>query len=226
MAGLTNNGSQSIVFADNVDFSGATVATATVTQDGELLIGSSSAPYLAPALLTSNQGTITPTFGSNSINLDSAMTITGDSGTDIIPNGPVQFTGGSGITVSTSAAPSNVVTITGTGGGFAWITVTSADNPVSLAEQTGYISKGAGAVTFKLPATATVGDMFIIAGYGNLWTLTQNAGQTIYFGSAATTTGVGGSLTATNAHDTLTIVCVTTDVDFHVLSSIGNLTVV
>lgn len=106
-----------------------------------------------------------------------------------------------------------------------WNVVTSATNPNSLLAANGYIPKGAGVVVFILPAAAAVGDTFRIAGYGNLWSLTQNAGQSIFMGNQTTTVGVGGSLTATQVKDTAEIVCVTANTEFHVLSSMGNITV-
>jgi hypothetical protein len=106
-----------------------------------------------------------------------------------------------------------------------WNIVTSATNPNSLVTSNGYIPKGAGVVVFILPAAAAVGDTFRIAGYGNLWTLTQNAGQLIFMGNQTTTAGVGGSLEATQIKDTAEIVCVTANTEFHILSSMGNITV-
>lgn len=105
---------------------------------------------------------------------------------------------------------------------FVWNIVTSATNPTSILTSNGYIPKGAGPVTFLLPAAAAVGDTFRIAGYGNLWTLRQNPGQSIFMGNLTTTAGVGGSITATQIKDTIEFVCVTANIEFQVLSSMGN----
>lgn len=110
--------------------------------------------------------------------------------------------------------------------GLQWNVVTSASNPVTLVAENGYIPKGAGAVNFILPAAATIGDTYIISGYGNLWTLAQNAGQTIYLGTSHTTTGATGSITATSIKDSIELVCVTTNNDWNILTAIGNLTIV
>jgi hypothetical protein len=110
--------------------------------------------------------------------------------------------------------------------GFTWSSVTSATNPNSIVAAHGYIAKGAVVVTFVLPASALVGDTFVIAGYGNLWTLTQNANQSVTLGDMTSTVGVGGSVTATQVKDTMTIVCVTANTEFQALSSIGNLAIV
>jgi len=57
------------------------------------------------------------------------------------------------------------------------------------------------------------------------WLLAQNSGQTIYFGSSTTTTGVTGSLASTAQRDGVELVCVTANNDWNVLSVQGNITV-
>ena len=110
------------------------------------------------------------------------------------------------------------------GGGFSWQEVTSATNPNALVASNGYIAKGAGVVQFILPATAAVGDMFWIVGYGNLWTLKQNALQSITLGSNTSTVGILGSITATNIRDCVNIICVVANTEFQIIDSIGNIT--
>lgn len=131
-----------------------------------------------------------------------------------------------GIGISTSGS-GDTVTINATSGGFTWTPVTSVDNTVILVAQNGYIAKGGAQVIFQLPAAAAVGDEFWICGYGNLWTLTQNANQQVFLGSwGSTTIGVGGSVTATHIKDTILLVCVTANLEFQILSSVGNLSFV
>ena len=153
-----------------------------------------------------------------------SLVIDADSGS-ASPIGDILFVVG-GTNVTTSAT-GNTLTINASGGsGLTWNVVTSATNPNTIAASNGYIPKGAGQVVFILPAAAAIGDTFEIVGYGNLWQLTQNAGQTIFFGSQATTVGAGGSLTATMIKDRIEILCVTANTEFEVTTSIGNLTVV
>lgn len=109
------------------------------------------------------------------------------------------------------------------GGIFAWEEVTTATK--SAAVNMGYITNRGGGVAYTLPAAASVGDVIRIAGYTGAWTLAQNAGQTIHFGNQDTTTGVGGSLASTDAGDSVEMVCVVTNNDFAIISSIGNITV-
>jgi hypothetical protein len=91
----------------------------------------------------------------------------------------------------------------------------------------GYIANKAGALTFTLPAACAVGKTFRFTGINTAtgWKIAQNAGQTIYFGATATTTGAAGYLQSTAIRDSVELVCVVADTDFNVVSSIGNITV-
>lgn len=103
------------------------------------------------------------------------------------------------------------------------VTTTSA----SLAVNTYYIANNAGLVTLTLPASAVKGSLIIIVGKGaGGWLVAQNAGQTMYFSSATTTPGAGGSLASTQRRDCITLFCITANTEFEVISSIGNITVV
>jgi hypothetical protein len=130
--------------------------------------------------------------------------------------------GGAGISVSGSG---NTLTITSSASGFAWVEVTSVLNPITLVHATGYIAKGATPVNFVLPAAANVGDTFWIKGYGNLWTLSQNAMQKISIGFISTSIGVFGGMSATQIKDGIEFICVTANTEFEVLICIGNPTV-
>jgi hypothetical protein len=118
------------------------------------------------------------------------------------------------------------IPIGGSPGSYMWNVVTSASNPITFTDLNGYIPKGASQVEFMLPAGASVGDSYRIIGYGNLWTIGQNAGQTINLGDKVTTSGVGGSVTATMISDCAEIICVTANTEFTIADSIGNLTIV
>jgi len=137
--------------------------------------------------------------------------------------GVINIFGGSGVSTSASG---NTVTINVSGTGFTWNVVTSADNPVTLAPNNGYITKGASAVQFTLPASASIGDDYRIVGYANLWTIAQNANQTMTLGVRTTTAGVTGSLTATAVNDSIELVNVTNNLEWVITDSVGNLTIV
>lgn len=107
-----------------------------------------------------------------------------------------------------------------TAGGLPWTTVSGA---TPMAPNNGYIPNAS--VTFTLPTLAGIGDEFRVAGNIGLWIIAQNAGQTIQFGNIYTTSGVGGSLVATNHGDCIELVCIVANTTFAVISSMGNITV-
>lgn len=145
--------------------------------------------------------------------------LTGDVGGAVGPDGAhnVNILGGTGI--NTVGNPgTNTITINASGGGLTWNREAGA--AVAMAVNNGYINTNAGLTTLTLPATAVVGDTLAVMGEGaGGWSIAQNAGQTIQFGAAATTTGVGGSLSSTNRYDTVTLVCRVANTDWSVYNS-------
>jgi dihydrodipicolinate synthase/N-acetylneuraminate lyase len=90
---------------------------------------------------------------------------------------------------------------------------------------TAYIANNASSVTFTLPVTAAVGDVFRIVGKGaGGWDIAQNASQTISLLGSSTTTGITGTLTPDEVLAAIEIVCTTANTDFLVISSVGNFT--
>lgn len=138
--------------------------------------------------------------------------------------GPIlaNLTQGSGIAITNGAGSIQIATTTG---GLSWVTVTGATQ--TIAPNTAYIANNAGGiVTFTLPATANVGDTFVIEGLSaSGWTLIENTGQLIHFGAAVTTVTTG-SLSSTNRYDCVTVNCVVANSTWTVRSVIGNLAVV
>ena len=159
----------------------------------------------------------------SSSNGSAATTFNEDIGSASPVAGVINISGGVGITTSGAG---NTITITATGSGFTWQVVTSASNPITLTKENGYITKGAGVVNFVLPAAASVGDTFRIIGYGNLWTIAQNAGQSIRIGSVVSSAGVLGSVSASMVTDCLDIICVTSNLEFFCDVVQGNLILV
>jgi hypothetical protein len=109
------------------------------------------------------------------------------------------------------------------GGGATW-SVATGDQTVTV--NSGYITNSGSLVTLTLPDTAAVGSILRVTGIGaGGWKIAQNAGETIYFGTANTTTGVTGSLASTKTRDSVELVCVVANTTWNVISSIGNITV-
>lgn len=81
-------------------------------------------------------------------------------------------------------------------------------------------------INYTLPATASVGDTYIISDSGGfLFTVTTAAGQTIRLGNRVTGAGGGTFFASTEIGDTVEIVCRVTNTGFQVVDSIGNFTV-
>jgi hypothetical protein len=132
---------------------------------------------------------------------------------------------GSAEPATKNAVYDKIETLGSGGGGMTWNTVTGTSQ--SAAVDNGYIANNAGLVTVTLPAAATVGKTVAIAGQGaGGWKLAQNSGQSIYFGSATTTSGTGGYLASTHRRDCITLVCITTNTEWEVYSSVGSITYV
>jgi hypothetical protein len=111
------------------------------------------------------------------------------------------------------------------GGAMTWTEVTGTSQAAAV--NNGYIASNVALVTVTLPATAGVGQRVAITGKGaGLWSLAQNAGQTVHFGSFDTTPGVGGSITAAVRYDCLEVQCITANTDWVVIRSVGALVIV
>jgi len=163
-----------------------------------------------------NDGTVLP----------DVETLTGDIGGPVGPNAAfnINLLGGTGL-VTTGTPASNQIVFDVTGGGVTWSREAGA--AVAAAVNHGYINTNAGLTTITLPATAALGTIIEVCGESaGLWTIAQNAGQSIQFGNLSTTVGVGGSLSSTNRYDTVKIVCRIANTTFSVLSNVGVLNVV
>lgn len=115
----------------------------------------------------------------------------------------VRLTAGSGITISQAG---NDIEISMSASGMTWNVVTGTS--ASMAANQGFITNNAGLVTLSLPVTASVGTTLAVVGQGaGGWSIAQGGGQSIIVGSNTTTVGVGGSLSSTNAHDSINFIC-------------------
>lgn len=123
---------------------------------------------------------------------------------------------GTGINV---VSATGAITINAIGGALSWSTVAASTQAAAI--NSGYITNdGATLVTVTLPATAAVGSVVAVIGLASGgWTLAANTGQTIQFGSLATTSG--GSFSSTNQFDNVYVVCAVANTTWAVISSIS-----
>lgn len=133
-----------------------------------------------------------------------------------------QFTAGPGMEIT--YGPGSITFANN--GASVWVDQTTAS--ATLINNRGYVcNAGASLITFTLPTTALKGDWIEINGFASgLFTIAQNAGQSIVFGNLTTTTGVAGSITSTLPSDGIKIRCVDDDLTWTLVSSVGNLNVI
>lgn len=165
------------------------------------------------------------TFSDNSPGSVDIVTITGNSGGAVPPDGAgnINLLGSGSVNVAGDIG-TNTLTITVAASGMTWNT-TSA-NIANMSVNNGYfcISPG-GALTLGLPATSVLGDTITVSLSGaTSWQITQAVGQQIRIGNQTTTFSTG-SLVSTAQGDSVTLVCRTANSFWEVISMIGNITV-
>lgn len=105
-----------------------------------------------------------------------------------------------------------------------WTEVTTTSE--TAAPDNGYVANNASLVTITLPSVCAFGKIIRVAGKGaGGWSIAQNAGQNIIFGSQSTTTGVNGNIASINKNDAIELLCIVADTTFEVISSQGVITV-
>jgi hypothetical protein len=112
----------------------------------------------------------------------------------------------------------------GGGGGSSGITWQAISGTSQIAQANyGYICQNSALTLVTLPLTAIMGTTIEIVAQGTGgFQLLQNAGQSVSFSSEATTVGVAGSITSSFTNDTLRLLCVTDNLTWIVVGSIGN----
>jgi len=134
---------------------------------------------------------------------------------------PATITAGTNISITNGAAS---ITVAATGlAGFTWTVVTGTSQ--NMSPDNGYIPNNAGLVTLNLPTTSAVGTQIGVVGKGaGGWRIQCGVGQTIVLGSSTTTSG--GTLSSTNAKDSLTMICTVANTEWTIYSAPqGNITV-
>lgn len=115
---------------------------------------------------------------------------------------------------------------TNNAGRIEYVSVTGATQ--ALTSNAGFIANNASArAVMTLPVTAMVGSVIDVVGVAaGGWQIAQNATQQIHFGNKVSTSGTGGTLSSTNAKDSVYLLCVTADTTWTVLRAVGNLEIV
>ncbi len=215
-AGTTGQVLQTNTTADPTWSTATYPATTTINQ----ILYSSSANTVA-GLSTANNGVLTT--GTTGIPVITALASNGQL---IIGSGSgapaaATLTAGTGITITNA---SNSITISASTSGFTWTDVTGGTQTIAV--ENGYITDNAGGVIYTLPATASLGDTFIIVGKLGLATITPLALQQLLIGSASGAVGVTGTAVSTNVGDSITFVCTTSgsSTKWRAQSFVGNWT--
>ena len=165
-----------------------------MSQSGIAGFTSSNLPSNVPTSFVTNAGTAVP--------LANIIEILGSGGT-------------------TTSGVGNIITITVSGSGMTWNRISSSQ---TLAVNNGYfcVAPG-GALSLLLPPVSVLGDEIEITIDGAAsFTVTQGAGQTIKLGNQTTTPGIGGSISSTQQGDTIRMVCKVNNLEWNILSMMGN----
>jgi hypothetical protein len=105
--------------------------------------------------------------------------------------------------------------------------VTESTTSRALTAGQAVVCTNASLTTCTLPATAAVGDFFMLVATGGaaVCKLAQNAGQSVKWIAGTTTTGTGGSIVSISQYTFLEVMCFTANTTFIVLNSSGSWTV-
>jgi hypothetical protein len=171
-----------------------------------------------------NTGIETAGVGSTvfiSITDDIAQQYDCDAGSAVPAAKILNVIGGDGITTSGAG---DTITISADNAGFVWTVVTTNQ---TAADNNGYFTNDAGAVSVMLPAVSSVGDTFqVVAMSAGGWVVTQGNGQQIRIGNQTTTVGVGGSISSNLQGDWITLVCNVANTNWIAKADQGNFNIV
>lgn len=131
---------------------------------------------------------------------------------------------GTGGIVIGYSSPNITINGGGAGGSITWNVIGISQ---TLAVQNGYFCTSGGTLALLLPPVSVLGSTIEISIEGATgFQVTQGAGQSIKFGNQITTVGAGGSISSLSQGDSIRMVCKIANLDWVVMSSMGNLTFV
>jgi hypothetical protein len=199
----------------------SSIVASAVGTDGQVLTGNSAADPTFDAIGTKSGLTahgVVLAEGASAFAATAAGTngqfLTGSTGANPVFSTLLFGPGLSGV------AGAGTLTLSVAAGGLAINSV--AGTTQAIVAGNSYISNNAGLTTFTLPAVAVVGATFQIIGSGAaFWTIAQNAGQEIKYNAVVSTVGVTGSLTSTQAANTIEIMCTVANTTWTVLNASG-----
>lgn len=133
--------------------------------------------------------------------LTNGQLLIGDTGADPVP---ATISAGTGVTITNGAG---TITVSSTGGGQAWSTVTAATLAAAV-NNTYVLNHASTACVVTLPATAALGSKIGLRGLAGSggWTATANTSQTIQFGNQSSSSA--GSWSSTDAGDCCDLECI------------------
>lgn len=98
-----------------------------------------------------------------------------------------------------------------------WITVMGTTQQMMI--QNGYINNTSSLCTYILPINANVGQEVILDGLTGSWIVTQNAGQSMIYGTTTTTVGIGGSFSSYLSSDSIKLRCIVANIKWKVIDT-------
>ncbi len=224
--GLSFNGAVSTfttTFA-GITANGGTVSLATDATASTVDIGTGAGAKTVTLGSTNTTSTTNLQSGSGGIKIPAfaeGALVTSNTGVISTVTGTAGFV----LTANAAGTAPSFQAAGGGGGGTTWSVIT-ADQTAAV--NNGYICNKAGLLTLTLPTTAAAGTLIEVTGINTAlgWKIAQNASQQIHFGTVDTTSGTGGSLASSATRDSIKLVCVVADLEWNVLSSMGNVTYV
>jgi len=193
-------GTITVAMTDPVTVSIGGTGAQTFT-DGGILLGSGTNPFTVTAQPTNGQLLI------------------GSTGNDPVLS---TLTEGSNITITEGAG---TITIAAAISDVTWSTVTDAAKTIVVSE--GYVGNRGTDITYTLPATSALYDIFEITNIGaGMTVIAQGANQYINVVNSTTTVGAGGSLTATDQFASIKLICIEANLGWNTLRHSGSWTIV